>query len=497
MKPGHTIKGDWDSLYSNRNIYVRRAEKYAAWTIPAVFPRENTTLTEEFQTDYQSNGAEYTETLVAKTMQAVFPVGRPFFRYDPTTLSLIQFQEAGVDTSKVNDVVAAAERKSSKLFESKGCRTVLTEAVRAAIITGEALYKTGEVYEYWTMHDYVVEKNCAGQPTRFIIKEKVQVNDLPDDARDAYLAKYPNAGQGQDSDKEVCFYTDVRRERTPGGDKSVWKVYLSVEEVELPSDYGQYSDEDNPYNLLEWQAPKGRPVAVGQVELYSGDMHALSRLNKAVIPRLALACRLVMLANPAGMTKPAVVNGANDGDTVPGRSEDMSRADFGSLADFMQLNQYIDPIAQRLARAFLATTGTVRQAERVTAEEIKLLANELNQRLGGAYTRLVNSLQKPVARDLTKDLKLPVDDKFVEITIITGLDALSRNADQENLLTSLNQLAILNNIPPDVRMQLNVNAIVSATFRNNGVITTEYTLTPEQVQQNTQQQAAAQQATGQ
>lgn len=478
-----TLKSDFDKQYSVSNIYVRRAEKYAAWTVASIFPQETSSLTAEFQTDYQSLGAEAVETLVNKTMQAVFPVGRPFFRYDATMQTMAEFQAAGLNPEAVNDTVAAAERKGMKDFEAKGARSVLTEVVRLAIVTGQCLYKTGDQYEYWDLHEHVAFRDCNGKPIRFIIKEKVDYDELPKELQELYKGKYPVYVE-RNKRTDICMYTDVCRKILDSG-KAVWKLRMAAEDCEKDYDNIQWSDDDVPYHLVDWQLPKGRKVAVGQVELYSGDIHALSRLNKALVPRLALACRLVMLADPTGVTKAANVNQAQDGQVVPGRQADLAPVNWGEFKSFAELSQYMQPIVERVSRAFLMTAGTVRQAERVTAEEIRMLANELEARLGGAYTRLVNSLQIPVARDLTRTLKIPVDNKFIEITIITGIDALSRNAEQENLLRALSQLTVLNNVPPEILARINKNAVISSTFRNNGLLTTEYVLDKPDMQTET------------
>jgi ribosome-binding protein aMBF1 (putative translation factor) len=50
---------------------------------------------------------------------------------------------------------------------------------------------------------------------------------------------------------------------------------------------------------------------------------------------------------------------------------------------------------QRLARAFLVTSAVVRQAERVTAEEVHKVAQELEEVLGAVYSEQVVTFQMP------------------------------------------------------------------------------------------------------
>ncbi|WP_265102931.1 portal protein, partial [Acinetobacter baumannii] len=68
--------------------------------------------------------------------------------------------------------------------------------------------------------------------------------------------------------------------------------------------------------------------------------------------------------------------------------------------------QYIDTVAtkyvNRIGKGFLLSSSIVRDAERVTAEEIRMQANELETSLGGVYSRLAVDFQKPMAYWLTK-----------------------------------------------------------------------------------------------
>ena len=68
-------------------------------------------------------------------------------------------------------------------------------------------------------------------------------------------------------------------------------------------------------------------------------------------------------------------------------------------------------IEERLSLAFLLHSAVQRNAERVTAEEIRFMAAELEDALGGLYTVLSQELQLPLVKSritrLTKSKKLP------------------------------------------------------------------------------------------
>jgi hypothetical protein len=76
-------------------------------------------------------------------------------------------------------------------------------------------------------------------------------------------------------------------------------------------------------------------------------------------------------------------------------------------------------------------SGTVRNADRVTAEEIRAMAQELENVLGGVYTVLSAELQLPLIKRilyiLQRDSEAPEIPESVKPTIVTGFEAMGRN----------------------------------------------------------------------
>ena len=86
-----------------------------------------------------------------------------------------------------------------------------------------------------------------------------------------------------------------------------------------------------------------------------------------------------------------------------------------------------------------------RDAERVTAEEIRQMAQDLEEALGNHYSIMCKEFQKAYVKityfHLKKEKKniLPdlVRDKNVKLTVTTGLEALGRSSDLNKLITFL------------------------------------------------------------
>lgn len=80
-------------------------------------------------------------------------------------------------------------------------------------------------------------------------------------------------------------------------------------------------------------------------------------------------------------------------------------------------------------------------------------ANELETALGGIYSRLAVDFQGPVARWLLKLLKVEIADKL-EVTVITGLDALSRNNDLDDAKLWLQDMGGASSLPEGMQQRI-------------------------------------------
>ena len=142
--------------------------------------------------------------------------------------------------------------------------------------------------------------------------------------------------------------------------------------------------------------------------------------------------------NPNGTTRAKTLAESPNGAIAQGNAQDVSVLQLEKFNDFRVAQETINTIKDRLAQSFLLTSGVVRQAERVTAEEIRMLSQELESSLGGLYSLLSNELQMPLITRLMdimrKKKKLPkLPKEIVNPVIITGVEALGRGNDLQKL----------------------------------------------------------------
>ena len=105
------------------------------------------------------------------------------------------------------------------------------------------------------------------------------------------------------------------------------------------------------------------------------------------------------------------------------------------------------------------------------------------------YSTLASSLQKPVARWLFDAIDLNLQGADLEVTIITGLDALSRNGDLENFRMAMMDMATIVNVPPELSARVKWEEVASFIGQGRNIELSRFLLTDEEFGQK---QAAAQ-----
>ena len=152
-------------------------------------------------------------------------------------------------------------------------------------------------------------------------------------------------------------------------------------------------------------------------------------------------------------------------------------------------------LTQQLSKVFLMNTSIQRNADRVTAEEIRYMAQELETALGGLYSVLAKELQKPYITLRVKYLqdqdKLPPFADGVTPEVVTGVDALGRGQDANTLIQYGQQ--IFKTLPPDAIMSyVNLPGYMRSLAAAYGIDDTTILKDEQQIQleqhQNQQQQ---------
>lgn len=488
MRHLDTAQSRWQQLDAKRQGLLTRCERYAALTLPSVCPEDGYDEgTDELSLSLNSIGAQAVNSLTNKMMLAMFAPSRPFMKFDlPMGEKNKILKALNLDDATFREEMAVAEKEAIRFLDSTGSRPKLYDLFNHLIITGNALkLNENDSMRIIGIKDFVSRRNVKGRVIEIIFRECVEVDELPEDLQQfAKLLKHTD-------DKKVHYY----RWWCWDGKKYIEKQYLDDTHITLPQYNGQYKPEDMPAQHHVWRIADKRNYGIGHVEDYIGDFEGLDQLTEAEVNGAILASEFRWLANPGGMTRPEDIQRSRNGDVVPGQEGDLSLVNAGQVAGALQVvSASADKYIRRVGQGFLLTSAVQRDAERVTAEEIRLLANELETGLGGIYSRLAIDLQLPIAYWLMKNVDSGVfKGSDFEPVIVTGLDALSRNGDLENMQLFLGDVAQITSMPPEVQQYLKLDSIFSALAAGRGLRSSDFINKQSEVdQRNAEAQAQMQ-----
>ena len=204
---------------------------------------------------------------------------------------------------------------------------------------------------------------------------------------------------------------------------------------------------------------------------------------------------MLFLVNPNGTTRQRVLAESANGAIVQGNADDVSVLQVQKFNDFRVAYDVIGMLKERLGFAFLMNTSVQRDAERVTAEEIRYMAQELEDVLGGVYSILSQEFQLPLVNrvmdKMQKKRKLPkIPKKLVKPTIVTGLEALGRGHDLNKLDMFVQGAVQL--LGPEFPTYVNMSDYLKRRATSIGIDTEELVRTEEEIQLQKQQAMQAQ-----
>lgn len=483
FKPAFNGLQRWNQLTAIRSGMMSRFEQYASVTIPKVcLPEGVTQNTASIQHDWSSVGAQAVNHLTNKLVIALFQPGMPFFRLDPDEKLRKQMEAAGVAEDVLRDALVGGEQRALQVMDQKAVRPKVHEAIRNLVVVGNVLLDLFDEDNPRAIgiKNYAVKRSISGKVQEIVHYEKVLYDELDDAAKEVVPPKY-----GEDSYVEYVRWFTKRHTK--------WNVNISVDGQDLGEQFSQTWNEDN-FHLypVVWDLADNHDYGTGLVEDYAGDFGTLSTLSEAEIKAAVLASDFRWLANPAGVGDIEEFKRSRTGDVIPGVTSDLALVAHVGTGALQSIGMSVERVIQRIGRGFLLGTAVTRQAERVTAEEIRMQANELETSLGGVYSRLAVDMQLPISRWLLRQIGVSIEGTTLIPTIITGLAALSRNAEAQQLGSFLSALAGVGTLPPDVLARLKLSPVISTLASAYGITASQYVKSEEEVAQE-QQQAQAQQ----
>lgn len=439
MKSAKTI---YDQLTGDREGFLEQARMSSRLTIPSLIPPDGTTkYHQQLYKPFQGIGAFGVNALANKLVLALFPAQEPFFRF---TVNLDQEDMESVPPDQLAEIdnrLVNAEQTILQRFTTRGDRSAVVETIKHLLVGGSALLHVGaKGTTTYPLDRFVVERDGNGRVLRIICVDYYKYETFKEEYGD--LGDVPKAHKGNrhytPSDIEV--YTHVWLE------DGEWRSQEEAAGKVIPGSQARYPLDKPAYLALRLNRIDGQAYGRGYIEDLYGDLRSMEELSRALVEGSAASAKTVYLVNPNGLTNQRTLSKARNGDFIPGSEQDVTTLKTNKNGDLAVAAGEVQRIEARLNQAFMLNSSVQRNAERVTASEIQMMAGELEQILGGVYTLLAEEFQKPYITRLieifTREGAIPnLPSDIVEPTIVTGLSALGRGVDKTRLMSFFTEVS--------------------------------------------------------
>lgn len=486
-----SAKERFSFLDGDRNSVLERARNCAKLTIPSILPDSGHTETTDLDTPYQAVGSRLVNNLSAKLLLSLLPPNNSFFRLliSEDIKNQIEAQDAAnaqqqqqpvflqqtpTNTGMLSQVEAElvkVEQQVLKQIEREALRVPTFEAIKSLIVTGNSMcYKTDVGLKTYKLSNYVILRDFKGQPIEIILKETTTKDTLTPELLN-------QLGEDVTDRNTIDIYTRAVFKN------DVWYEYQTVEEVLVEGSETTYSNDKNfPYIPLRWTGVNGENYGRGLVEQYLGDFRSLEALYQMLLEASAVQARVIFGKRPGGQVDLDALNDAENGACIQGDLEqDITTLRVDKNSDLQIPMNMIQDLTRRLEQAFLVASSVARDSERTTATEIRYMAADLEEALGGVYSLLSLEYQRPLANILLSQSKINLKQLGLDVVIVTGIDALGRNNDLERL-RQFNMFLKELGSPELVLQRLNIDNYISMIGNALGLETNSLVKSTVQIQ---------------
>jgi len=484
----HEVSNVWADMDTEKGDLIDRSEAFSRWTVAAIMPADGGEKVEQIHGNVHV-GASLVNHLANKIVDVLFPVSRPFFTVAMTPEAQLKLeQELGDDQAsvlqeQVRDATAKLERVAMRGLKLTAYRPTAILAAKHLIVTGNALLRrmpSGERVLY-PVNRYGVRRDILGKEIEVVLSDKKVFSTFSDEMQKMILAVHGGTKQTD----MIQLLTHYKR------DGKRWAIRQEAEGVGIGHTVYQ-NDKDYDLLILDWTLHPGENYGRGLVEDHASTFHNIDVTNEAVIDLMAIIADVKFFVRPGSPLSHdlAALNAAPRGTYWPGNAEDISIPEMRARGDLSTMIEVVSRWENELSQAFLKST--VRDAERVTAVEIRMVANELESAFGGLYSQLAMSWQQKEAdyaiSKVDFDKEVGTIGNAFEVVVTTGLESLSREGQIDNLRLAIGDLQMMEAVPEDMRGSINPLRFAKFVFTNRSVDLKAFLYSQEEMQANQEQQ---------
>lgn len=483
--------------YQDHSVLLKSRD-YARWTLPklmAEFSQYGSTA--QVERDYQEIGALLVNSLSSKLTALLFPSNRPFFGISPSKELRELAESKGITEAQLNAGLAQREMEASQRVFLNSSYNQLTLSMAHLIVTGNAcVYRDSKSATTVTygVNSFGVRRTGKGIVADAIVREFESFAGLSRDLQVQLAIRFPHKYKMDAHDVNIAVYTRIQREYGKTGDP-YYRISQEVEGMKVGTD-GTYPERLCPWQFPTWTLIAGEHYGRGMVEDYSPGFAAISDKSEALALYGIAAMKFVNLVTPGSGVSVDDIASAETGEYVSGSNGAVQVQETGNGQKIAAMRSEIEHHFSNLSRAFMYTANT-RDAERVTAYELRQAATEANTMLGGQYSALAESYQGPTAHILLTEVEPGALEGIVsghtKIDVIAGIPALSRGIDVQNIVSASQDAAAIVPVLMQLDNRIDRNKLMDLIYAGQSVNTSRIHREPsEQAEYEAAQQQGQQ-----
>lgn len=319
-------------------------------------------------------------------------------------------------------------------LSSKNLREVIFQALQHLIVCGDVLVAMEDDYSFRLIRldQYVAKRDVNGDVLEIIFLEFT-----PSDSDQGQTGHYSQGMHNQDRFGYDTIYNRIVKK----DDKWILTKELDEEIIET----GEYLV--SPFTALRWSEIAGENYGRSHVEDMIGDIATLEAYTESLIEGMAAGSAFFLCVDPAGITEIDDINGYPNGAWVPARQQDLFVMSPSQTMNpqIQAAGAAVETLRKEVGNGFLLNSSAIPRGDRVTATAVRMVGQELEQVLGGAFSAISRNLLVPIVERtvflmLDEDLVDPrLEQQFTKeglltVEIVTGLQSLSRDSDLQKLM---------------------------------------------------------------
>jgi len=470
-----------DSLRWNK---LERSRYCSSLTIPSILPPEGYTEQQQLPQPFSSVASRGVTSMASRMLSALLPLNdMPFFKFE--------LDSGDTGDTEVQQYLETLSYQVFNKISSGNIREIIYQALQHLIVVGDVMIiiEDDMNFRIVRLDRYVCKRDVYGDVEEVIY---IEYETVEEENEMAVLNTSMTAMENKHGYKEI--FTQIKK--TEDG----WSVKKEdMDGVSLGG--GDYKVA--PYIFLRFSGIPGENYGRSHCEDVIGDIKTLEGFTEGMINGVAAASLFWMGVDPTSITDVDDIAGSPSGSFVSSRmNEVFTISPAATMNPQIQATQQgVQILRQEVGKAFLMDSASMPRGERVTATAVRMVGQELENVLGGAFSSIARELMVPIVSravfvminegEIDERLKeMFVDEEgLLSVAVVTGLQALSRDSDLQKLM----QMGeMVRNLPEQAAMMFRWDEYGKALVTSLGFKASNWIKSEDNVRQEQMEMAQAQ-----